>query len=57
MTSTASGMTSYRLKNRPGQWRAGSIYVHKEQTGEIVYEGPDVDQVPTLMRELVDPFG
>jgi Fic family protein len=47
-------MTGYSLKNRPGQWRARSIYVHKEATGEIVYEGPDLDQVPTFMAELVD---
>src|SRR5262249_40212097 len=47
-------MTSYSLKNRPGQWRAGSVYVHKEATGEIVYEGPDLDQVPKLVAELVD---
>lgn len=47
-------MTSYELKNRPGRWRAGSIFVRKESTGEIVHEGADLDQVPKLMRELVD---
>jgi Fic family protein len=46
-------MTSYDLKNRPGLWRAGSIYVRNDDTGEIVYEGPDVDRVPKLMHELV----
>ena len=46
-------MTRYKLQNRPGRWRAGSIYVHKEETGEIVYEGPDIDDVPALMKELV----
>jgi Fic family protein len=45
-------MTSYDLKNRPGLWRAGSIYVHNDDTGEVVYEGPDVDLVPDLMSEL-----
>lgn len=45
-------MTSYDLRNRPGRWRAGAIYVRKEETGEIVYEGPDIDQVPALMEEL-----
>jgi Fic family protein len=45
-------MTSYDLRNRPGRWRAGAIYVRKKETGEIVYEGPDIDQVPTLMEEL-----
>lgn len=46
-------MTSYALKNRPGRWRAGAIYVRNEQTGEIVHEGPDIDEVPALMKELV----
>jgi Fic family protein len=46
-------MTSYALSNRPGRWRAGAIYVRNEDTGEIVYEGPDIDQVPALMDELV----
>lgn len=46
-------MTSYALKNRPGRWRAGAIYVRNDQTGEIVHEGPDIDEVPALMKELV----
>jgi Fic family protein len=45
-------MTDYSLHNRPGRWRAGAIYVRKDETGEIVYEGPDVDRVPALMEEL-----
>lgn len=47
-------MTKYDLKNRPGLWRAGPVYVQQEETGEIVYEGPDVDEVPGLMDQLVD---
>jgi Fic family protein len=47
-------MTDYDLGNRPGRWRAGAIYVRKEETEEIVYEGPDVDQVPGLIGELAD---
>ena len=46
-------MTSYELSNRPGLWRAGSIYVHNEEHDEVAYEGPDVDLVPDLMSELV----
>lgn len=46
-------MTSYALKNRPGRWRAGAIYVRNDQTGEIVHEGPDIDEVPPLLKELV----
>jgi Fic family protein len=46
-------MTKYRLDNRPGLWRLGSVYVRKEETGEIVYEGPDIDEVPDLITELL----
>ncbi len=46
-------MTSYDLKLRPGLWRVGGIYVRNEESGEIVYEGADVDDVPDLMHELV----
>jgi Fic family protein len=45
-------MTSYDLRNRPGRWRAGSIYVRNEQTGAIVHEGAEIDQLPALMTEL-----
>lgn len=47
-------MTGYSLKNRPGRWRAGSIYVRNDETGEIVHEGSEIDRVPELIRELVD---
>jgi Fic family protein len=47
-------MTCYDLKNRPGLWRAGSIYVRNEESGLIVYEGADIDEVPKLMHGLVD---
>lgn len=46
-------MTSYDLKLRPGLWRTGSIFVRNEESGEIVYEGADVDDVPSLMHHLV----
>lgn len=47
-------MTSYDLKKGPGLWRPGAIFVRDDNTGEIVYEGADVDDVPKLMRELVE---
>ena len=47
-------MTSYDLQTRPGRWRLGTIYVRKEETGEIVYEGPDPTEVPALIGELVN---
>ena len=46
-------MTSYDLKNRPGLWRVGPVYVRNEETQEIVYEGADIDRVPDLIREIV----
>jgi Fic family protein len=45
-------MMSYDLRNRPGLWRAGAIYVRNDATGDVVYEGPDVEEVPTLMQDL-----
>ena len=47
-------MTSYDLQSRPGLWRIGAIFVENEHSHEIVYEGADVSQVPTLMTELID---
>jgi Fic family protein len=47
-------MTKYSLDNRPGRWRAGTIYVRDERSGAVVYEGPDLDLVPGLIQELVE---
>lgn len=46
-------MTQHELKNRPGRWRLGPIYVQDERSGEIVHEGADIESVPALMGELV----
>ncbi len=46
-------MTGYSLKNRPGLWRSGDIYVRNDDTEEVVYQGADIDDVPGLMHELV----
>lgn len=46
-------MTSYDLSKRPGQWRAGDIFVRNDASGDVVYEGPDVGEVPDLMAEFV----
>lgn len=46
-------MTSYDLKNRPGRWRAGPIFVRDDESETIVHEGADVGIVPDLMAELV----
>lgn len=47
-------MLHYDLDKRPGNWRAGTIYVRREPIGEVVYEGPDVESVPGLIAELID---
>lgn len=46
-------MLKYDLKKNPGRWRPGPIFVHKEATDEIVYEGPPFDEVPTLIEEML----
>lgn len=46
-------MICHDQEKNPGRWRPGHIYVRREPTGEVVYEGPDADLVPGLMRELV----
>lgn len=47
-------MLDYDMAKRPGSWRPGWIAVKNEQSGLVVYEAPDVDRVPTLVRELVE---
>lgn len=46
-------MASYDLKARPGLWRTGAVYVRTEPSGELVYEGADVELVPGLMTDIV----
>jgi len=46
-------MLRYDLDKSPGRWRAGTIYVRNDQSGQIVYEAPDAGEVPALMSEIV----
>ncbi|MEP6482492.1 MAG: Fic family protein, partial [Rhodoglobus sp.] len=46
-------MIGHELRKNPGKWRPGDIYVRNDATGEIVYQGPDADDLPELMSELV----
>jgi Fic family protein len=46
-------MTEYALDASPGLWRPGAIWVRNDATGQIVYEGPEADDVPGLVEELV----
>jgi Fic family protein len=47
-------MLNYDMTKLPGQWRPGSIRVVREPSNQTVYEGPDADQVPGLIEELVE---
>jgi Fic family protein len=47
-------MTSYQMDNRPGLWRRGPVFVQREDTGEVVHEGADIDRVPSLMAAVVE---
>ncbi|MCG5217470.1 Fic family protein [Streptosporangium soli] len=43
----------HHVDKSPGIVRPGGIYVRNAVTGEVVYEGPDADDVAGLMDELV----
>jgi Fic family protein len=46
-------MLKYDLKKNPGRWRPGPIFVHREATDEIVYEGPQSPEIPSLIGEML----
>lgn len=46
-------MLKHDLSKNPGRWRPGDIYVRREDTGEIVYEGPPDDVVPDLIAAML----
>jgi len=46
-------MTEYSLDASPGLWRPGPIWIRNSATGKIVYEGPEKDEVPELIDELI----
>jgi Fic family protein len=47
-------MTEYDLDASPGLWRPGSIWIRKDSSGDVVYEGPDAEEVPGLVDELIE---
>lgn len=47
-------MLKYDLRKNPGRWRPGAVYVRQSGSGEIVYEGAPVDEVPARISELFD---
>ncbi len=46
-------MLKYDLTKNPGRWRPGAIYIHREATDEIVYEGPPSDTIHDLIAEML----
>jgi Fic family protein len=49
-------MMQHDLPRHPGRYRPGVIYVRDERRQQNVYEGPDPELVPGLMRELIEPL-
>ena len=45
-------MLGHDLRNQPGRYRSGPIFVRDDDRDVTVYEGPDADEVPRLMDEL-----
>jgi Fic family protein len=46
-------MIKHDLPKNPGRWRPGTIYVRNDETGEIVYEGPDHERIPELIDATI----
>jgi Fic family protein len=46
-------MLGHDLTKGPGRYRPGQIFVHDEEHDRTVYEGPEPEDVPKLMSELV----
>ena len=47
-------MMKHDLEAMPGHFRPGTVWVWSTSGGEVVYEGPNPDDVPKLVRELCD---
>jgi Fic family protein len=46
-------MVKHDVAKHPGRWRPGQVFVHDDDQGQVVYEGPPAEAVPALMEELV----
>ena len=46
-------MLQHDLGKNPGRYRPGVIYVYDEKRQKNVYEGPDAELVPKLVKQLV----
>lgn len=47
-------MMKHDLSKYPGRYRPGPIHVTNTQTKQIVYEGPEADDVPELMSAFIE---
>lgn len=47
-------MLKHDLRRNPGRWRPGEIFVRREDSGEIVYEGPDAESVSSLIAAMLN---
>jgi len=47
-------MLKHNLDRNPGRWRPGRIFVRREATGEVTYEGPPFEEVPGLMSGMLE---
>jgi Fic family protein len=47
-------MLKHDLAKSPGRWRGGAIFVRREPSGEIVYEGPSHELVPELIGAMLE---
>ncbi|MCW2785153.1 MAG: Adenosine monophosphate-protein transferase SoFic [Marmoricola sp.] len=45
-------LLEHELSKAPGRYRAGSVFVRDDRAEKNVYEGPDSDNVPRLMKAL-----
>lgn len=47
-------MLKHRLDKNPGRWRPGSVFVRRDATGDIVYEGPAHESLPELIAATIE---
>ncbi len=45
-------MLRYDLTKNPGMYRPGAIWIRRESDGEMVYEGPPIEEARSLMGDL-----
>ncbi len=50
-------LLEHELAKSPGRYRTGPIYVRDDQLDRNVYEGPEPEQVPDLVRRFVHKLG